>query len=157
MSRSLVTGNPADGGLSVFTDERHVSNAYLLTNNMLVILIGQMKLAAACWSSTESVQAIRKRKTGGSAVPRHSQTRTKARSQRAKPASPVTFTARMTVIGSNAPHNAPPSARTQIHASAYPDRTVLLMYGAQFSAAIDFPTGRISTTLRDQYLPSRFQ
>ena len=55
-------------------------------------------------------------------------------------------------------------ARTQIHASAYPDRTVLLMYGAQFlmygaqfSAAIDFPTGRISTTLRDQYLPSRFQ
>ena len=30
-------------------------------------------------------------------------------------------------------------ARTQIHASAYPDRTVLLMYGAQFSAAIDFP------------------
>ena len=48
-------------------------------------------------------------------------------------------------------------ARTQIHASAYPDRTVLLMYGAQFSATIDFPTGRISTTLRDQYLPSRFQ
>jgi len=47
--------------------------------------------------------------------------------------------------------------RTQIHASAYPDRTVLLMYGAQFIAAIDFPTGRIPTTLRDQYLPSRFQ
>ena len=30
-------------------------------------------------------------------------------SQRAKPGSPVTFTARKTVIGSNAPHNAPPS------------------------------------------------
>ena len=57
--------------------------------------------------SDESVQAIRKRKTGGFAAPRHSQTPTKARSQRAKPASPVTFTARMTVIGSNAPHNAP--------------------------------------------------
>jgi hypothetical protein len=44
-----------------------------------------------------------------SAAPRHSKTPTKARSQRAKPAPPVAFTTRKTVIGSNAPRNAPPS------------------------------------------------
>jgi len=51
----------------------------------------------------------RKWKTGGFAAPRHSKTPTKARSQRAKPASPLALTARKTVIGSNAPRNAPPS------------------------------------------------